>query len=493
MIRHFIYHQWLSAKRSNIWQKNLVMNLVIGFFLFIMIAYLLIFGMFIDKILQELAPDRDHVAVINSFLLYYFLMDLFFRFMMQSLPRINIESYLHLPISKKGLVHFMTSRTLTAVFNFLPLLIFIPAAVKVVDVQMGAQSAWIWILALIFLVFANSLLATYLKRQLGAKPLLVGIAGAAVAILITLDYFGVFSFSEISSWAFAVVLNHHYLLALAAAWFVFSYFLHYQFLYKRLYPDEVQLKKNRKLDNISNIRYLKSLGITGSIIALEMRLYWRNKRTRTIIYMMPVFLLYGLFFYPNPDYENAWGFLIFVGIFMTGGMMLNYANYAFAYESNYFDALLTKNIDIKKYIRVKYTIAVLISTLSFILTIPYVFFGPEILLINTMTFLYNIGVLSVALLYMSTYNKKRMDLSRGASFNYQGMGASNWLAMLPAFLLPVLIYAPFSFAGYPNAGLMFIGLLGILGLSFNRYLMDIVLRNFYSRKYNMADGFRQRN
>ncbi len=55
-----------------------------------------------------------------------------------------------------------------------------------------------------------------------------------------------------------------------------------------------------------------------------------------------MFLLYGLFFYPNPVYKDMSGFLIFVGIFMSGGMMLNYANYAFAYESSYFDALATK-------------------------------------------------------------------------------------------------------------------------------------------------------
>ena len=55
--------------------------------------------------------------------------------------------------------------------------------------------------------------------------------------------------------------------------------------------------------------------------------------------MLPLFLLYGLMFYPKQEYLNQNGFLMFVGIFMTGGMMLNYANYAFGYESGYFDAL----------------------------------------------------------------------------------------------------------------------------------------------------------
>jgi hypothetical protein len=273
---------------------------------------------------------------------------------------------------------------------------------------------------------------------------------------------------------------------------ILMYVLHYQFLKKRLYPEEIQKRKSQKIDSISNIRYLRSLGITGSLIALDMRLFLRNKRTRTILYMLPLFILYGLIFYPNPQYENAWGFLIFVGIFMSGGMMLNYANYAFAYESNYFDALLTKNINFKQYVRVKYIVALLICTICFVLTIPYLYFGAEILFINAATYLYNIGVLSVLLLYMATFNKKRMELSRGATFNYQGMSSMNWLAMFPAFLVPVLIYWPFSAAGVPNTGLLFIGILGVLGLVFNRSLVGAITKSFYKRKYIMADGFRQR-
>ena len=131
---------------------------------------------------------------------------------------------------------------------------------------------------------------------------------------------------------------------------------------------------------------------------------------------------------------------IFVGTFMTGGMTMNYLNYAFGYESNYFDGILTRKIDMKRYIRAKLTIGMLLTSICYILTVPYVFFSLEILLINTMTYLYNLGFLSFVLFYFGTFVKKRMDLSRGATFNYQGLGATHWLSMLPAFLLPVIIY-----------------------------------------------------
>ena len=120
------------------------------------------------------------------------------------------------------------------------------------------------------------------------------------------------------------------------------------------------------------------------------------------------------------------------------------------------------------------------------------FFGSKLLLINSVAFLYNIGVLSFLLLYLATYNKKRMDMSKGSAFNYQGIGASNWLAMIPAFLLPVLIYVPFSLAGLPYAGLIFIGIIGIIGLIFNKQILEIIFKQFEKRKYIMAEGFRER-
>ena len=258
-----------------------------------------------------------------------------------------------------------------------------------------------------------------------------------------------------------------------------------------MYPDEVTVKKKQKQDSLADIKYLKTLGLTGQLISLDLRLIWRHKRTRSIVFMAPLFLLYGLFFYPNPAYQKMYPMFIFVGIFMTGGMMLNYINYCFSYESNYFDNILVNYKDLERYIRTKYILGISIATACYILTIPYIFFGTDIFLINTMTYLYNIGFLSFVLFYVATFSKKRMDLSKGATFNYQGMGASHWLSMLPAFLLPVLIFLPFNFMGYKTGGMLFIGALGVAGLLFSRLMIAFVYKQFMKRRYEMAEGFRE--
>ena len=106
-----------------------------------------------------------------------------------------------------------------------------------------------------------------------------------------------------------------------------SYTLNYSFLKSRLYPDEIIHKKKNRTDQLGEIRYLKRIGLTGELISLELRMIWRHKRTRSMFYMTPIFLLYGFFLYPDSNYSAGSVFFIFVGIFMTGGLMLNYASY----------------------------------------------------------------------------------------------------------------------------------------------------------------------
>ncbi len=489
--RIFLSHQWKEMTRSPFWQKNIALNILLGFLVFIMLLYLLALGLFIDKILIELFPDKDPVVVFNGIILYYFGFEFLVRFFMQSLPTLNVETYLHLPIKKSAIVNYVSFKSVFVIGNYLMWLVFFPFAFKVIAPEYSNTAAWVWVLTMIVLIFSNNFLATYIKRQLANKPSIVGIFGLILVAFVLLDYFGIISVTALSSYIFGQLLGNFILIVFSFAILVFTYALNYFFLRSKLYPDEITSKKKEKVDSLSNIKYLKTLGLTGQFISLDLRLLWRHKRTRSIVYMAPLFLGYGLFFYPNPAYQSGYTFFIFIGIFMTGGMMMNYLNYCFSYESNYFDNILANYRDFEAYLKSKYLLAAFISTVCYIITIPYVFFSTDILLINTMTWLYNLGFLSFVLFYFATFSTKRMDLSRGAAFNYQGLGATHWLSMLPAFLLPIFIYVPFNLLGYSKAGLLIIGALGVAGLLFHKTLLNIVLKQFLKRKHIMATGFRE--
>lgn len=491
LFRIFINHQWKEYTRSSIYQRNVITNIFVGFFTVLMMAYLLMLGFFLDPVLRKIMPDQEPVTVLNGVIIYFLGFDLLIRYFMQSLPTFAIESYLHLPIRKKSMVHFVVSKSLFHILNLLPLLVFIPFAVSSILSLSGGITTVTWILSVIFLVINNNFLATYFKRQLVSRPLITLLAGLALIGFAFLDAYGVIKLSAISATAMGSIMTSPALVAIPALLVVLSYCLNYFLLRNRMYPDEVIKHKMMHVQDIPRIKYLNSLGLTGDLIMLDIKLWWRHKRTRTILYMFPVFVLYGFFFYPNPMYRDQTGWLIFVGTFMTGGMTMNYLNYAFGYESNHFDGILTSRVDMDLYIRAKLSIGILITTFCFIITIPYFLFSYDILLINFIAYLFNVGFLSYVLLFMATYNKKRMDLSKGSSFNYQGVGMMNWLILIPAFILPLLIYAPFGILGYRYTGLAAIGVLGIIGMLTRRFWVKMIEKGFYTRKYVMAEGFRE--
>jgi hypothetical protein len=477
--------------RSSSWQKQLVLNIIIGLMLLYMIGMLIMMGIMLGSLLEKSVPDEDPVHIFNSVVLYYFGFEILIRFFMQSLPVLNLETYLTLPVKKRSIVHYVAGKSVFSIGNYLSWLVFIPFAVKMIAPRYPDGIALAWVAGMIMLVFTSNFIATYIKRQLAHKPWVAGLFALGLIGLILLDHFKVLSLSEISRSLMGGILLKPWLLVVPLCTMIGTYAVNFFFLRSRLYPDEISVKKMERADSPMEWRYLKSIGLTGHLISLDIRLLMRHKRTKSLFYMSPIFLLYGLIFYTDDQFKMNGAFPVFVGIFMTGGIMINYLNYCFSYSSGHFDSVLATYTDFRQYLRAKYLMAVSVSTISFFLTIPYVYFGWNILLINTVTFLYNVGFLAFMLLYMSTYSTTRMDLSRSASFNYQGMNATHWLSMLPGFLLPVGILWVCKKLGIPNAGYVLLAVLGISGLVLQKAYLGIVYKQFMRNRYNMAKGFRE--
>ena len=105
--------------------------------------------------------------------------------------------------------------------------------------------------------------------------------------------------------------------------------------------------------SLENLNYLDRFGKIGAFVLLELKMCVRNKRTRNHAIDGTPVLLYGLFFYSKPTYLEMNGFLIFVGLFISGGFMMSFGLYFFAWESGHFDLVLTANNTHKDYIKAK--------------------------------------------------------------------------------------------------------------------------------------------
>ena len=119
------------------------------------------------------------------------------------------------------------------------------------------------------------------------------------------------------------------------------------------------------------------------------------------------------------------------------------------------------------------------------------FLSPKLLLLHLAAYLYNIGFGTVTVLYLATRNYKRLDITKSASFNFQGSGATQWLLMIPYVLVPFAIYLPFGMLDKPYLGLAVLSAFGLIMLLMRGFWVDFITKKFEQQRYKIAEGFRE--
>jgi len=227
-------------------------------------------------------------------------------------------------------------------------------------------------------------------------------------------------------------------------------------------------------------------------IQLDLKLLWRNKRAKTTVYLSLGFLAYGLLFYTNPKYADS-SMLIFVGIFITGIFIINFGQFIPAWDSSYFPLLQTRPVTMKNYLEAKAMLmygSILILT---ILSTPYAFFGWDKVYMNMACAIYNAGINIPIILLFGAYNKKYIDLSNGSMFNYQGIGAAQWLIGLPLLIIPIVIWFTVKvFADQNVANRVLIGC-GVIGLLLRNVIMNSLVALYMHNRFRMLEGFKQKS
>ena len=491
MLIEFIKLRIRESARSSVWNRNVAVNIVFALLMLYFVVCFLIVGLFLDRMLIEAFPGFNPVEIFNRILLYYLGFELLIRFFMQPTPAMSITPFLHLPVRRSFLMRFLLARSIINLVNYISFLIFIPFAIKTVSYMYSGVAACWWLFSLflmvLFVIYAN----VYIKRQMVIKPFVSLCCGLAYIALIVLDYFEIFSLSQLSSSLFGSVLMQPLWILTPVALVTGIYLLSYRFLMINSYPEEIDRTVRKKQVTVQNLGFMSRFGYIGELIGLELKLILRHKRTKSVLFMTPIFLLYGLIFYPNPHYKDSVMWLTFVGIFVTGFTMLSYGNFIVAWEGKFFDGILTRKCSLFDYFRAKYYLLVSFCIISYIVTTPYAFIGIRFLWIQTACFLFNIGVGACVVLWFAQYNRKRIELSQGSAFNWQGTGASQFVFMLPAMLLPVLIAAIFKWIGLGDWGLGVLALIGVLGVLCHKWIILDICRKFAQTKYAQAEGFRK--
>jgi len=488
---------WKETLRSPIWHRKALVNV----FLVLMFLYLggnlLALGIVLDNILMSISVDGiDYKTYgsswvlrrLNQYLLYYFFADFILRYFMQKLPTMAIQPLLHLPIRRSSIAHLMLVKSVFSPFNWIHLLLLFPFVLELFG-NLPFSQAFGWTLGMMGTVLLMNYILLYIKRKAEVSTWsYIGLVSAFVLILM-LDWFDWVDFNVVSSAIFNPLFLYPWLAVFVLVCTAGAYMINLRFLIKNMYMSRISKTKASEVDYVGD-GLLSKLGLVGKLAELELKLIWRNKRPRSVLLITLLFLGYGLFVFPNPEFQGNYMMYMMFSIIITGMFILNYGQYLMGWDGAYFDHILTRSTTLETYYHSKFIVFALVSTVSMILAIPYVYFGWEILGMLFSVFLFNIGINSFIVMFFGSFNPKKIDLSKGTVFNWQGVGAAQFLLAFPVFGFPVGIYFVSLLFTSEVGAMLILGGVGLIGLAGTKLWIRLLASWLRSQRYEIASDFR---
>jgi hypothetical protein len=485
--------EFLKGVRSTSFAKSLMTNILMGLLILVLLSYLVGLGLLLEVILERLAPGQDHIALVNGFLVYFFLTEFLYRYFVQKLPVVELESLLHLPIGKGRIIQLLLMRSFISPLSIVALLLAGPFAIQVAAEKYDMLGALTWLLTIAVTSWTLHWFMLWFKQRF--EDSLIGLFVVFLVLILGAgsSYVGWFNLGEIAKPIFEYALVSPLPLIGMLAVMLMSYYLCYRYYVTHAYLEDLSEEEGVRFVNQS-IGFFSRFGLAGELANVEWKLIIRHKKSRTFLMMTALFLFYGLIFYDEPAYTREDGFsalFIFVGVFITGIFMIQYGQLFLSWNSSNFDFYLSQKGGVEALVRGKYILFVAISMICFLASVPYVYFGWHFLLIHLATFLFNVGILIHLVVYLALWKPKPMDLNKGAMFNYEGVGAAQFLIVIPLMVGPYLIFLPFSLLFNDYVGLLALGVTGIVGLIGFRRLSQINIDRILSNRYEISSSFRQ--
>lgn len=480
-------NQWKQNVRSPYLSNSIFQKVVLGLLALYFLVNFLIIGLFMGKILEEAFPGMEPISKFNSLLIYYFIFDILMRFFMQQFPVVSIQPYLTLPVKKSTIIHFLLQKSIPTFFNLLPFLFFIPYFIKSIIPVSSVAASIAWFVTFISMVLTANFVSFYLKKNFDLKPILILIVILLVGSLFYFDHLGYLGLATGMESAMAAIDAQPLLAAIPLGIMLLTYFGLYRFFRNRIYLDTLNGHKKTTISSSSNISVFSRFGKIGDMMDLEMKMIWRNPRSRTYLYLSVAFVLFPLMMIGQ---GHGMAYKIMFGILTTGMFAFNYAQLLLSWHSSHFDYLLTRNIKAEDLFKSKYYMLTLSVFALYIVMLPYSFFIESWFIISTMSMIFNIGFGIYLYMYIANFNSKKIDVSKGNTFNMEGFGTIHYLIMVPIILIPIVIYYFFNKVGYPVLGLWVFGLLGFLGFVFQESILKFLTTQFEYNKHTISSAFR---
>jgi len=484
MISHFLKLEWKQYFRSAHWQKGIAIKVIMVFFALYFIVSFLAVGVGGYYLLKKEFPDQDPLQMVNAYLLYAFLGDLVVRYLMQKLPVMNIKPFLILPIKKSKLVHYVLGKSSFSAFNIFGLFFYVPFSIVLINEGYTTSGVLGWLFFIILLTQANNFLNFLINKNNKAFAIIAFL----LALCIGLQKFDVFDITVYGGQLFDAIYASPIYALLGVLLVVVLYNLNYKQLRNQVYLDEAVSQKVVEAKS-ADLSFANRLGDVAPFIKNDMRLIWRNKRTKTVFLMSFLFLFYGLIFFTQETYQKMPAMLMFASLFVTGGFTFNYGQFIPAWDSAHYKMLMSQGFRYRKFLESKWILMVVMTSILYFLSIPYLYFGLDIFLMITCGAIFNIGFNSLFLLFAGSFNRKRIDLNRSGFGNTQGTSATQFIVIIPLMLFPMLVFWLLNKFVGGNSGYIAVAAIGVLCLLLKNYAMNFIEKKYIKDKYVMINAF----
>ncbi len=489
MFKKFISLEWKQFKRSANFSKSLIVKIFmgIGVLYFMSIAVAMGFGMFFG--LKESFPDSDPWVIVNNFIIFWFLGELVFRYLIQKMPVLTIKPLLILPFTKKSIIHYGLGKSIISIFNFLLFFILLPFSI----ILMVKGYSIINVLAWFFGMLAISYTLNFTTFLVNKNDKYFYSILSIIVILIGLEYYDIFKISTVAGNAFNFLSTHFYAIIIPIATLVTSYFLSYKHLAKNLNLDDLEEKK--KEVKTTDLSWLNRFGEVAPFLKNDLKLIWRNVRPKKTVFSAAVFLFYALYFLMmKKSGMSGHTMMAFAMMFVTGGFAMTFGQFVPSWDSEYYQLLMSQNIRYKTYLDSKWYLMGFAVIISFVLATPYIYFGWEIYALLVAGAFFNLGINSYLVLFGGSLLRMPIKLNEKAKAfgNTQGFKMSQILIALPKMFLPIILFAvPNYFWGF-NAGILTIIGLSVIGILLKNFFLTKIENIYQKNKYRTIEAYNEK-
>jgi hypothetical protein len=235
---------------------------------------------------------------------------------------------------------------------------------------------------------------------------------------------------------------------------------------------------------------LGRIGEYGKMLTIEVKMIARNKRPRTSALMSLLFVFYGLLLYQDKGKEIADFIYALGGMIMTGMFSMTYGQFFPGWHGRYYPLLMVQKVKMKEILQSAFFLMAGSNVIYYLLSLGYMFFSPKVLYIHLAVMLYNVGVNTFVIFALGLNSRKAVELEQRASFNYQGMSATNWLITFPVIFGPFAIFGLIAWLAGNNIAFAVLGGLGVIGIILHPKLIDYFAGQYMKRKHKMVAAYK---